>query len=253
MKKTIIKILILTILIVGTYQATKVKPVEVKRVERAEYNFGKAENFDFSTTLSMEEGRTGYYDLILEGSRSKDMAEGDFNLTTELGDEETIKGKFIFDKSDLYLKIKEEDISREVENFFLDNYDITRRRIVNNWIKFDSGEQFNFNLKLPAENVEVISEDEELKEEEMYYYKTGLIIENLFDNKIDSELFLGKSDLNLYQLNLDQEITLNRNLEFKQPFQSFDAGSSPTLKIDAQFYNFGDEKEIELPSSIIEL
>jgi hypothetical protein len=254
MKKSIIKFLILTILIVGAYQATKVKPVEVKRVNQAEDNFEKAENFDFSATISIEEGRTGYYDLSLDGYKSGEKSKGSFGLVTEIqGSEERVEGDFIIKNRELYLKFDEENKPLFLDDFFANNYNLSEEQLVENWVKIELEDKFKFSFNFPAENVEVVSEEEEFKEKEIYYYKTSLTAKQLFENQVDVDLFLGKNDLNIYQLDVNEQITLSNGFSFKEPFQSFSTGLSPTLKIKAEFMNFKEKKEIDMPSSALEL
>ncbi len=254
MKKTIIKFLIISILILGVYYSTSVRPVEEKRVENTISNFKNQQSFGFEATGSLESGRNGFYDLQIKAHKQKQAIQGDFILTTNIeGSSQDIEGEFIHEDQDLFLLFESEGLPITLESFFEENYDKKIEDIRNQWVRIDAGLSFLDNFEITEEEMETISEEEEIKDEEVYHYKVNIFNQELFKENISMELFTGKRDLILHKLIIDDNFSLAESLDFPKPFVSFIAGSSPTLSLSINFYDFNQEKEILTPIEFLDL
>lgn len=254
MKKNIIKFIVVAILIFGVYYGSQVTPVEEKRVDATLENLRNLEAVNFELNGSIEDARQGFYDLqIREGYMSEDLAKGDFVLDTRLeGESQRLEGEFIHTDNDLYLNFNEEGLPIVLEGFFRENFDEEIEVVRNNWIKF----KFDYNrpkFSLVEESVEDIDEEKEIDEMDMYHYGFDLKIGEIIEDSVRLEMFTGQDDLNIYRLLSDTQIELARDFEALEPFGSFSAGDSPTFKIEANFSDFNELKEVETPEEYLDL
>lgn len=250
--KSVIKFVVFAIVILGGYYATQVTPVEVKRMEATVKNFETIDSFNFSGTASLEETRSGFYDLQLEGRKVNGKMAGDFNFKTEIsGSNQTIKGKFITKGNDLYLNFDKDGLPISLENFFMDNYDTRIEKVRNSWVLLPLNQKPDF--KFLSKKVKVLPNDEKFKEKEIFHYKTPVKFNNFIKSEIPTELWIGQDDLNIYKLKTDQSFELSKNLNFQDPFVDFPMGISPTLKAEFNFSNFQSGKKITLPEDYLEL
>lgn len=250
--KSVIKLIVFAIVILGGYYATQVTPVEIKRMEATAKNFETVDSYNFSGKASLEEARSGFYDIQLEGRKVDGKVAGDFNLETEIStSNQTIKGEFISEGSDLYLNFDEDGLPIALESFFMDNYNTPIEEVRNNWVLLPTNQKFN--IEFLNKKVEALPNDEKLNEKEVFHYKTPIKVNSLFESEIPTELWIGQEDLNVYRLKTDQSFELSKNINFKDPFVDFPAGISPTLKTEFNFSNFENSEEITLPEDYLEL
>ena len=256
MKKKIIKFIVVAILIFGVYYGSRVTPVEEKRVGATLENVREWEAVSFDLEGSIEDSRQGFYDLeVRNGYIEKDesRAKGDFSLNTRLeGENQRVEGVFLYDNADLYLNFDEEGLPIVLEGFFRENFNQDIEVVRNNWVKFD----FEYNhpsFSLIEESVEEIDDEEEIEEKEMYHYGFDLEVAEIVEGPVRMEMFTDYEHLNLYRLLSDTEIKLARDFEAIDPFGSFLAGNSLTLKLEASFSDFNEIKEMEIPEEYLDL
>ncbi len=254
MRKTIIKFIVVAILIFGVYYGSQVTPVEEKRVDATLENVSNLEAVSFNLEGSIEDAREGFYDLqIRDGYIGESSGEGEFLLETRIeGESQRMTGEFVYSDPDFYLNFDEEGLPIVLEGFFRDNFNQNIEEVRNNWIRIA------FDLDTPPfslveESVEVINDEEEVDEMEMYHYGFDLQVDGVIAEPMTAEMFTGKEDLNLYRFLTDTEIELDRDLEALEPFGSFFAGASPTLKIEVEFSDFDELKDVEIPEEYLDL
>ncbi len=244
MKNQIIKFLVIAVLIFGIYYGSEVRPVEEKRVDATIQNFKNLESVGFNLRGSLESSRRGFYDLeIVDGYIDNNSGKGNFILDTEIdGSDQRLEGEFVYRGSRLYFNFQEDGLPSYLEEDFSQEVDL----INDDWMGVD----FNFNkpeFSLKKDSVDIIDEEESVDGEEVYHYEFYLEMDNLVENPIKMEVFTSKEELYPYKLLSDYEIDLYRDFEAPEPFTSFFAGNSPTLKIEADFFEFNQKKEVNIP------
>ena len=247
-KKTIIKFLIITILVLGIYYGNQVTPVEEKRAKATLDNFNGLEAVSFDLDAELASSREGFYELTINnGYKEKERGSGSFRLETSFdGNNLNLEGDYRYFESDFYFLV--EEIADEGAESFLNTYQINEDQ----WVRVDN----NFRIpqiELVQESVTVISEDEEIDEKEMYNYDLSLSIGELTDESLSAEIMTGKEDLNPYKIEIDDQLELNDDLGLNSGFPTFSTGSSPTFKFSADLFDFDEEKELEEPSEYIEI
>lgn len=257
--KSAIKFFVFAIIILGGYYATKVTPVKVKRMNTATENFKTIDSFSFSGTAVLEETRSGFYDLQIEGRKNGKKVAGNFDLETEISRNiQKINGEFIIDGSDMYLNFNDDGLPIALENFFMDNYEIPIERARSNWVLLCINQDFELNFL--DEEVESISQsgksedkEEKFSEIETFTYKMPIKINDLFESEIPVEFWIGKKNLNIYKLKIDESLELAKNYNFKDPFVDLPMGITPTVKVEFNFSDFQKSEEIILPEDFLEL
>lgn len=248
-KKTIIKFLIITILVLGFYYGSQVTPVEEKRTKATVDNFNQLEAVSFDLEVELASSRDGFYDLTInDGYKGKNSGSGSFELETSFdGDDLNLKGDYRYFESDFYFLIEELGPDQEAEIFF-ETYQMDEGQ----WVKMDNFFEIP-QMEMVEESVTVISEDEEINEKEMYNYEFSLSMDELTDESLLVEVMTGKEDLNPYKIDVDDQLELNADLGPESGFPVFSTGSSPTFKFSANLFDFDEEKELEEPSEYIEI
>ncbi len=247
-KKTIIKLLVITILVLGVYRGSGLTPVEEKRAEATLRNFNQAEAVSFNLEAELASSRDGFYELIIQqGYKEENRGSGSFELETVFdGDDTYLEGEYRYFDSDLYLRLEEGESDQVVGNVFGTD------QAVGNWIKTDT--YFTFpDMKLVEESVEVISEDEEIDGKEMYQYELSVSVEQFTDNILSMEMMTGKEDLNLYGLGIEDQLDLVVDAGLGAGLPLFSTGSSPTVNISADFFDYNQEKDIGEPIEYLEI
>ncbi|MGM0439346.1 MAG: hypothetical protein ACQEP3_02860 [Patescibacteria group bacterium] len=253
MKKKVIRFIIIAVLILGVYYGAKVTPVEEKRAQATLDNLESLEAVNFKLEGGLEDSREGFYDLQTDGYIDEEKGKGDFSLSTRIeGAEQEINGEFIYSDPNLYLNFNEDGLPIVLEGFFRDNFEYEIEEVRNQWVRLETDLK-SPEISIVEEGVEILAEDEEIGDKEMYNYNVEIKTPEFFEESLVVEIFTGKEDLNLYRTIIDKEIELSERISFPEPFLSFSAGSSPTLKLDAEFSNFNEKEEVEIPEEYLEL
>lgn len=245
------KLLVLALIVIGVYFSMGVEPVERKRVNATFDNFKNLNAVSFDFDFNIEEAREGFYDLQVDGymEPKKRVGTGDFIVDTRIeGALQTIEGRFAYEEPYLYINFSEDGLPITLEEFFRENYDLNIETARSNWLQIElDSPVFDF-----GEEVEVISDDEEIGEEEMYRYGIDLV-SNYFSNDLSAEIFTGKKNLQIHRLTTEDEASFEDGWIFPEPLTSFSDNSSPKVSFQINFHNFETEKEITVPDEFIEL
>ncbi len=248
--KKIFKLIVIAVLIIGFYYASEVKPIEEKRVEATVDNFKNADSFGFRGKLSLEDSREGFYDLEIDGFYGREGVFGDYKLSTGIeGSTQEVRGSYIYGDGQLFLSFAEDGLPITLEGFFGERgVDIETAR--GSWLAlpFD----YDFYFSVAEGEMATLSEEEEIDEKKMYKYDAPIEI-NIFRDSVKTILYTGMDDLNLYRAEIEDRVSLTRNIDLGQPFSKISTGSSPTFILEIDFFDFNEEKEVDFPDEFIEL
>ncbi len=245
------KLLVLALIVLGIYFSMGVEPVEKKRVDTSFENFKNSEAVSFDLDLNIEEAREGFYDLQMDGymEPKQESGAGEFIVDTRIeGALQTLSGQFVYQKPYLYLNFAEDGLPITLESLFREEYDLNIEEVRNEWLRMEIVfPGFDF-----GEEVELISENEEVGEREVYHYSIDLMTDYFTDN-LRVEIFTDKSQLNIRRAIVEGESSFEKELSFPEPFATFSTDSSPKINFLINFDRFEEREEIESPDEFIEL
>ncbi len=232
----------------------QVEPVERKRAEAALNNFNNfsAAEFEIDGSLTKDDGESYLFEIkgyMERGDKSK--GGGTFNLNTENGSEQEMKGDFVFERPYLYFTVDE---STSSDGALLNNLPSEIFEEENQqWVKMEIPEEyFKKRISLKNEEIEVISEEEELNEKEMFHYKIMANLNDFFKEDFEAEIFTGTEDLNIYKLFIESRLELTEDLNFDPLFELL-SESKFELDLKAEFFNFDEVQSISTPENFLEL